>query len=231
MKSIIWLIAGNKGSVGKSAVAKAFIEWLEHNRQRLYVVDGDTRTPDVAQVYCVHYETLRPNLQEQRGWEQLADWLPQKQGHIVANLPEGVTDRAIEYFESFAKIAGSQSFEVRVLFVMNTLPDGISLIRHLDRHFDTVAVKNLHFGRPLDFVDFNLLYEERDANTVYFPAMNRIAMTAARNSGLTFEEFTTQRNNSVTNLLSNKIVVAEWRQRVFEAFDDVLAGDLNEQQD
>ncbi|MFD2274825.1 hypothetical protein ACFS07_36680 [Undibacterium arcticum] len=47
MDKVVWLIAGNKGGVGKSVVAKSMVEWLRRNQTPVLIVDGDKRTPDV----------------------------------------------------------------------------------------------------------------------------------------------------------------------------------------
>lgn len=226
MGKVFWLIAGNKGGVGKSTVASAFIEWLASHNVKTLICDGDSRTPDVAQAYCLRFSTKKFDLHNQRGWEETADWLLGKDGHVVANLPDGVSDRAIKYFQDFKSLANSMNFEVKMLFVMNTLSDGISMIGRIQNHIDIIPVKNLIWGKSSDFRDFNTLYNFGE-NVILFPPSNKVAQTMLRDSSLSLTEFISQKSrHASSNILSVKASVACWLQTSFEAFEDILIGDI-----
>lgn len=223
---MVWLVAGNKGGAGKSVVAKSLVEWLKRQAVAIAIVDGDTRTPDVASVFNTSYQTKTFDLHEDAGWPLFSDALcqPKIEGHVVTNLPDGINDRAIQFFERFATLVNGYGFQVKVLFVMNTLPDGLHLFARLANSFpEVIAVKNLHFGAGGTFAHFDEAYgRDHGERTILFPSMNPRIMQVVRESNLSFSEFTRQTDDSEGNFTYAKIVVADWFDSMQEAFDDVL---------
>lgn len=239
MDRVVWLVAGNKGAVGKSVVAKCLIEWLCAHEDPVTVVEGDRRTPDVAAVYeadpggeermtfpCRHFD-----LQVEEGWPELSDYLCTADsdgvlvsGHVVTNLPDSITDRAMLYFERFVHLVQAYGFRVRVLFVMNTLPDGLHFFGKLIQVFpEVIPVKNLHFGKAREFKHFDAAYGfEYEDRVLMLPALNQRIMHLVRESNLSFDDFTNQRGNDPSNFVYAKISVATWRSGMLEALDDAL---------
>lgn len=243
MTRYVWLVAGNKGAAGKSVMAKSLVEWVRSHEEPVTVVEGDRRTPDVAAVYeavqgtdktsftvpCRHFD-----LQVEEGWPAFSDYLCTADedgvvvsGHVVTNLPDSITDRAMLYFERFVHLVQAYGYRVRVLFVMNTLPDGLHFFGKLIQVFpEVIPVKNLHFGRARDFKHFDAAYGfEYEDRVLMLPAMNQRIMHVVRESNLSFEDFTNQRGNAPSNFTYAKIVVATWRSDMLEALDDVLLMD------
>lgn len=239
MNRYVWLVTGNKGAVGKSVAAKSLIEWLHSREEPVTVVEGDRRTPDVAAVYETSRSTGETgseiacrsfDLQIEEGWPQFSDYLCTADedgvlisGHVVTNLPDSITERAMLYFERFVHLVQAYGFKVRVLFVMNTLPDGLHFFGKLIRVFpDVIPVKNLHFGKARDFKHFDSAYGfDYEDRILMMPAMNQRIMHVVRESNLTFGDFTNQRGNEPSNFAYAKIVVATWRSDMLEALDDV----------
>lgn len=243
MNRVVWLIAGNKGAVGKSVTAKCLAEWLRVHEEPITIVEGDRRTPDVAAVYelpqgddtermtfpCRHFD-----LQVEEGWPEFSDYLctPDEDGvlvsgHVVTNLPDSITDRAMLYFERFVHLVQAYGFQVRVLFVMNTLPDGLHFFGKLTQVFpEVIPVKNLHFGKAREFKHFDAAYGfEYEDRVLMLPPMNPRIMHVVRESSLSFDDFTHQSGNEPSNFVYAKIVVATWRIDMLEALDDALLTD------
>jgi hypothetical protein len=244
MDRVVWLVAGNKGNVGKSVMSKCLTEWIHAGEQPVTVVEGDRRNPDVAAVYenpsdgranpklsfpCKHFD-----LQIEDGWPDFSDYLctPDEDGilvsgHVVTNLPDAITDRAMLYFERFVRLVQAYGYQVRVVFVMNTLPDGLHLFGKLINVFpEVVPVKNLHFGKPRDFKHFDAAYGlDYEDRILMLPAMNQRIMHIVRESNLSFEDFTKQTGNDPSNFVYAKIVVATWQADMLEALDDALIMD------
>ena len=226
MDNVIWLVAGNKGGAGKSVVAKSLVEWLKEQGAPISIVDGDIRTPDVCSVFAEEFSTKQFALHEDSGWPNFTDYLCQNKirGHIVTNMPDGINDRAILFFERFTKLVIAHGYQVKVLFVMNPLPDGLHLFSRLAQAFpDVIPVKNLHFGSSHAFVHFDSSYGDQFLeNCVLFPQMNPRIMLVVRDSNLSYSAFLEQCDDSESNFLYAKLVVADWRDNMLEALDDIL---------
>jgi hypothetical protein len=148
-------------------------------------------------------------------------------GHFVTNLPDAITDRAMLYFERFVHLMVAYGFRVRVLFVMNTLPDGLHFFGKLTQVFpEVIPVKNLHFGKARDFKHFDAAYGLQYIDSVLMlPPMNPRIMQVVRESNLSFADFSEQRGNQPSNFLYAKIVIATWHVDMLEALDDALLMD------
>ncbi len=226
MDKVVWLVAGNKGGAGKSVVAKSLVEWLKIQKVPITVIDGDQCTLDVYSVFNTLYRTEQFNLHDDSGWALFSDLLcqPDMIGHVVTNLPDGVNKRVIQFFQKFSTIVSYHGFQVKVLFVMNTLPDGLQLFLNLSEAFPTVIpIKNLFFGAGSKFTHFDAAYgHEYLDKTILFPRMNPNIMQVVRESNMSFSEFIQQRDNSENNFIYAKIVVSNWQAHMLEAFDDFL---------
>lgn len=229
MDKVVWLVAGNKGGAGKSVVAKAMIEWLRRNETPVIIVEGDTRTPDVHTTFQGSSKTVQYDLSDEPGWPQFSDFLCETTfvGHIVANLPDGLSDRMIVYFQRLQSLAVNYGFEVKVLFVLNNLPDGLALFHTLCESFENIfPIKNLHFGSPAEFNAFDVNFAVKfEGRIVLFPRMQSKIMMLVRESSLSYQDFIEQTGDGKSNFSYGKIVVADWRDSMFEALDDVLLGE------
>lgn len=229
MGKTVWLVTGNKGGAGKSALAKLLIEWLKGHRLQVRVADGDARTPDVAQAFRSACKVWTFDLNDEDGWPAFADWLygtEVSNGHVVTNLPDGISERALRFLHRFRELGIGCGWRIRVLFVMSNLPDGLPMFARLERTFpDVLPIKNLHFGKPSSFADFDHAFPELADQCALFPALSTPVMTAVRQSNLPYAEFATQRGNSRTNISYHKAAVAQWQVAAWEALDDFLLGD------
>ncbi len=196
MDKVVWLVAGNKGGVGKSVVAKAFVEWLQIHETPVLVVDGDTRTPDVHLTFKNLLATEQFDLNDEAGWQQFSDFLCGTDfiGHTVTNLPDGISDRALLYSQRLAQLALAYHFQIKVLFVINTLPDGLHLFDQLRGSFDTIfTIKNLYFGEASEFEHFDITFAPScDGRIILLPKMMPRIMALARKTQMPFYPFATQ---------------------------------------
>ncbi|HDR8910598.1 polynucleotide 5'-hydroxyl-kinase [Burkholderia multivorans] len=231
MDRVVWLVAGNKGGCGKSVMAKALIDWLLNQSTRITVVDGDVRTPDVSAAFGSALPTRQFDLHDADGWPLFSDFLCTADddgvlvdGHVVTNLPDGINDRAVLFFERFIRLVQAYGFQVRVLFVMNTLPDGLHFFGRLAQTFpDVIPVKNLAFGMVREFTHFDAAYgADHDDHVLLLPAMNGRIMQVVRESNLSFGDFINQEGDQESNFIYARIVVSEWRANMLEALDDAL---------
>lgn len=233
MDRMVWLITGNKGGCGKSVMAKSLVEWLRalESPVPITIVDGDTRSPDVSSVFTGTLPVKIFDLHDVEGWPLFSDFLCTADddgvlvdGHVVTNLPDGINDRAVLFFERFVRLVQAYGFKVRVLFVMNTLPDGLHFFGRLAQTFpDVVPVKNLAFGKVREFAHFDEAYgAEHDDRVLLLPQMNNRVMQVVRDSTLSFSDFVEQTGDEPSNFIYGKLVAAEWMTNMLEALDDAL---------
>lgn len=231
MCKIVWLITGNKGGCGKSVMAKCLVEWLQNLSASITVVDGDTHTFDIASVFSEYLPTARFDLHDTTGWSFLSDYLcsPHRDGrlvnsHIVTNLPDRIHHQVMLFFEHFIRLIQAYDFQVKVLFVMNALPDGLHLFGRLTEIFpEVIPVKNLAFAKVKEFIHFDAAYGfQQKARVLLLPGMNPRIMQVVRESNLSFADFLSQTDDQESNFIYAKIAVAEWRDSMLEEFDDTL---------
>lgn len=171
----VWMVSGNKGNVGKSAVAIALTQTLfnacgEHS---VSVIDGDGRTPDVHRLSrnklpskALDFRRLRPDsassMTEFSYYEVLIKRL-QVSDHVVINTPDGADDQLMEWFDTtlncVEKMSGDDEVEdvqFKFLYVLNHSDDGLDYLPKLASRFQKLyPVRNLFFGPSSRFKTFN----------------------------------------------------------------------------
>ena len=221
----VWVIAGNKGGVGKSVLCLAFAEWLQRQSKTISILEGDIHNPDVALRLCTRFQTSRIDLHYEKGWQTFADLLIERSGtDVIVNLPDALNENALRYFSSFEKLASALSFNVKMLFCINTLADGLHIYKQAAKDFDCIPVKNLYFGKLGEFSKFDGLYDGH--NAILIPALNRRSMQLFKDTDLSFSEYINQSENLGSNSLFNKYIIAEWLSTACDSFDDVLCADI-----
>lgn len=221
----VWLVAGNKGNVGKSAFAKSLVEWLRYHDEGAVVVDGDT-AGDVAAAFSHDRQVRQFDLAVGAGWAEFTDWLcdePQP-APVVANLPDAVTERTLAALERYRPSTDEFGYKTSAFFVMNCLPDGLHLLPNLVRTVRNVLpVKNLYFGASSDFIYFDRRYARHFADTtIYFPRLQPRTMNEIRAAGLSYEQVMSPRRELPCSDLLTRLEVTQWISRVVDALDEVL---------
>jgi hypothetical protein len=215
-----WIIAGNKGGVGKSLVAKLLVEWLTKEKRQVSIVDGDARTADVYQAFHQDYQCKQFDLADWAGWLALTDDMHSREGDVVINLPDGISAKAVDWFSRFNPMVTDFGFDITALFVINTLPDGLEFYPELKRCFPNACpVKNLYFGAMDGFRHFDGIAEDAD-RAIILPAMNRDLMGAVRNTKYSFSEYLNGGDNPDVFLLA-RLALDDWLGECFEALDDL----------
>lgn len=232
MAGTVWMVAGNKGGVGKSVVAKAIVPWLLNRQQSVTVVDGDHATADVAAVYEREVRTVIADLGGGApGWAEFTDWLCAHPdlGDVVVNLPDAVTERTLAALERYRPSVDAFGFRTTAVFVMNTLPDGLELLPRLIRTVHhVIPARNLHFGRPVDFAAFNSRYARHFPVTLYIPPLSGPVMNQIRADKLSYSAVLAPGGTARSCTTYARIALAEWLDAIHRAFDECLPlqGDL-----
>lgn len=226
MHNDVILVCGNKGSVGKSVASKALIEWYRAREVKVMLADGDPGK-DVAKAYYQVVESCETfDLTVSEGWADFTDWICTVEHRlpIVANLPDGVTEKTLYALHRYKPAVDELGFETKALFVMNTLPDCLILLPQLRRSIKTIyPVKNLHFGKSTDFAHYNKKYG-RHFETIHFPRLQPRLMNEIREAELTFEAVTRARPNEACSTLLARLEMERWLEQVYVAFDEVMEG-------
>lgn len=158
----LYLVAGDKGGVGKSQIAEAFTDYLiERKKLKPVVVEADMRNPDVARMFEGVCDVERINLREKEGWFELSSIVHEAAGRpVVLSLPGNIGDAMERYNEVLAEALRDLKQDAYMFWVLNREPDSINLLRvALDSLSPvlkrTVAVRNLHWGEAAKFTRWN----------------------------------------------------------------------------
>lgn len=188
----VWMISGNKGSVGKSAISIALIQTLltANGESSVSVIDGDGRTPDVHRM-CLRrlpakvldFRRLRPDSPQSMVEDDYFNELYRKlriSDHVVINTPDGADDQLMGWFDSTLQCTESLSqsdddidVHFKFLYVMNTGEDGLEYLTQLADRFQMLyPVRNLYFGSVERFRAFNDTYAQQFKAVLDFPVLH-----------------------------------------------------------
>jgi hypothetical protein len=182
------MVSGNKGGVGKSAVAIGLTEALkqECGEHEVSVIDGDGRTPDVHRIFdrkvptrLLDFRHLRPDshlsMTEDEYFRIVMNHVRVTE-HVVINTPDGADDQLMGWFDSTLQCTESMSGDVEVLFkflfVMSPVEDGLRYLDDLSQRFERLyPIRNLHFGDESKFKVFNERFAPLFELVVDFPRL------------------------------------------------------------
>jgi hypothetical protein len=187
----VWMVSGNKGNVGKSAVAIALTQTLLNafGENTVAVLDGDGRTPDVHRLClrripskALDFRRLRPDssqsMVEDAYWDELFKKI-KIADHVVINTPDGADDQLMGWFdrtlqctESLASTENGIDVQFKFLYVMNEGEDGLDYLPLLAQRFQMLyPVRNLFFGSVERFKKFNKDHCGAFNNVLDFPSL------------------------------------------------------------
>lgn len=223
----VWLVAGNKGGVGKSVFSKALAELFIYSVGLVTIVDGDVEG-DVADAYGDEFSPVwRFDMAVPEGWADFIDWIISAEfddgdNHVVVNLPDSVTERTLESLARYRPIATEAGIKTYAFFVINTLPDGLRMLGSLFQVIDGVyPVLNLNFGKATDFKEFNRRFAKHfESQTIYFPRMQPTAMNVIRSTRMGFMAAAKQRAYPGQTLLQ-RIELSNWLGYAMDSIAEV----------
>jgi len=182
------MVSGNKGGVGKSALAIGLTQALlqECGPHEVSVIDGDGRTPDVHRVFDrklparqLDFRRLRPDshlsMTEDEYFRIVMSYVKISE-HVVINTPDGADDQLMGWFDSTLQCTESMSGDLEVhfkfLFMMSPADDGLRYLDALAERFERLyPVRNLYFGDVARFKYFNEHYAGTFEHVVDFPRL------------------------------------------------------------
>ncbi len=189
--STMYISHGDKGGVGKSMVSMVLVEWhLKKNCERLALVEGDPRQPDLETRYSGDDRLLtgylplnRPGREAGDAVTNLATWIEQKQPEaVVVNLPGGAGETLDDLggvIRSVCDLLGMRLVVCYSLGATDALTTGMvgslrqGLLKHVDPE-NRAAIYPLFSARRQDFLwsrsDDRKIYPMRDIEMPDWPA-------------------------------------------------------------
>jgi CobQ/CobB/MinD/ParA nucleotide binding domain len=158
MAKRVIMVCGGKGGVGKSFNVMAVIDFLLRAGETVVLIESDNSNSDVAKCYQSSVQTKLINLETANGWIDFLNVCKANPNAVIV-----VNTRAAnnEGLESYAKMArdGLRKLDrpFVVLWVLNTQRDSVELLHDfidLLPGTEVHAVKNLFYGRPGEFIEF-----------------------------------------------------------------------------
>jgi hypothetical protein len=171
-KNRFYYVTGSKGGVGKSFVANALIFNLVEREKKVRVIDTDDSNPDVGKIYenllSVEYLPLTDDVKSWGNFLNRLDSIAldeQEKGPINVVVNGAARDnKTIEHNGDLLNGVFEEGldYEFTTLWVMSNAAESAELLKaylHTVKVGTIFALRNLHFGEPDDFVEFNQTYQ------------------------------------------------------------------------
>lgn len=176
------LFHGDKGGVGKSIAASAFIDYMIKKNIPVAAVDGDMRNADVSRMFSGSIPTKLIEFRTQNGWMDLMDYaIEQKDKHLVVSMPAGIGADIELAASRFVRNMENAERRIYLAWVMSRTLDSVNLLGEaLDslggNLHGRVVIKNLFYGSAESFTrwDSSKLrksFEACDGITLEFPEL------------------------------------------------------------
>lgn len=184
----IVLIDGDKGGVGKSVVAGAFVDWLHARRQPVALVDGDARNPDVGRLFEDVLPVGQTNLRHHDGWMDMTDFIfaQSPDRTVVVSMPAGIGGELKLEANTFSEMARQLKRPITLIWVINRSPDSVNLLNNALEAVGAALAhkyvfKNLFFAPSDKFRRWNQSqtrkhFEETSGAVVDFPELHERAL-------------------------------------------------------
>jgi hypothetical protein len=195
---------GDKGGVGKSFECSVHLDALlvAGKKDKVIVVESDTRNPDVARVFQSHFRLEQIDLKLHDGWMTLVDLLADHKDHeIVVSLPAGIGHFLEEESEFLVTALQDLGHGLKVFWPINRLKDSIILLMEflknpLSDHAEEIIVcLNGFFGEQKKFYRWNdsktrkEFLARKGCREIYLPELHeRVVDSVAGPFSLAFEE-------------------------------------------
>lgn len=168
----VWVVAGNKGGVGKSLFCLALASALEMRGEEFAVLDGDGRAGDVFACFSRKcparqgdFRNLRPESHTcpfdelyEGMLQQLLRWSP----HLIVNTPDGADNIMLGWFDKTLCHTEQNNVVFKLVYLVSDRQDGLEMLDEFASRFQFVyPVKNLYFASADTFAAFNRDYAQK----------------------------------------------------------------------
>lgn len=159
MNKPIYIVAGNKGGVGKSIVTMALLDYLKKNGNAPLFIETDTTNPDVWKSHKNTMQSTVLELDDADGWIQLINYADSNPHcPIVINTAARNNHGVERYGKTLGNTLKELDRELITMWVINRQRDSLELL--LD-YMDALpegkvhVLKNTYFGEDYKFELYN----------------------------------------------------------------------------
>lgn len=226
-----YIFDGDKGGVGKSLAAMAFLDLCLRRGERPFLVEADPSNPDVYKAYNSVVDAELVNLDELDGWLVLLDRIATLKGRpVIVNKGARNNMSVAQYGDRL--LEGVQLLDARVttFWLINDQRDSVELLKaHLEAMpgIPVHVLRNEIFGDAAKFDLYNKsktrqTLEKAGNRTLTFPLLaRRVTAELYGERRLTLDAAATSTS------FGNRIEVSRWRRAVDAMFDQVLPQPLD----
>ena len=153
-----------KGGVGKSFLASAYADILNHRKnKKIVIVDADFTNPDLSRGWRGFESVLKADLTKEDGWIDLVDAISEhKDSEFIVSLPSHMCGSFMQHMDTYKKMLSEDGLkpELNMFFVMDQT-EGSVIIADLtfskfSNYFDNFdVILNSFFGREDEFLMWN----------------------------------------------------------------------------
>lgn len=214
---------GDKGGVGKSFLAKAYIDYLLSRKLPVTPIESDTRNPDIQRLFSKFTNVVAVDLREEHGWARLFEYLESAEGNFAVSLPAGIGAQAERYGEIFLEAAKEHGVPITVWWVLSDGFDSTNFIERALRQDSglikqAVTVRNEFFGP--DFIQWRessarKQFMDIGGQEIAFPMLTKRLADKVAERELTFSQACGDTGFS----MFDRISLTRWVQQVHAAFD------------
>lgn len=159
MNKPIYIVAGNKGGVGKSIVTMALLDYLKKNGNDPLFIETDTTNPDVWKSHKNTMQSTVLELDDADGWIQLINYADSNPHCPIVINTAARNNRGVErYGKTLGNTLKELDRELITMWVINRQRDSLELL--LD-YMDALpegkvhVLKNTYFGEDYKFELYN----------------------------------------------------------------------------
>ena len=219
----VYGVMGNKGGLGKSAVARTLAENLKLSFGSVEIIDADTGNPDVAKVFGVE---IAFNLNKTDGFLDIINQIESTNPEtpVVISFPAGLLERAFQhgsvFLDTLPDLPKMTNRPFRVVWLVDNKRDVVESLKEFLGYAPGIHVdvfRNLHFASPDGFGLFDSSKTrsaiiENGGKVIDFPALASRVMATITNNRFTIMQASTELP------LGDRLELMRWWTLVCEAF-------------
>lgn len=114
-------------------------------------------------------------------YEEQVNQLLKSSPHLIINTPDGADDILLSWFDVTLKHTEHLNVIFKMIFLMSDRPDGLKILPSMMLRFPYLyPIKNLFFGEPCLFHDFDDLYARKFRKVIYLNKLRQAEIRLMR---------------------------------------------------